>query len=120
MPLDLGYDIYFTVPTRNNQHVGTVRIGAFTLEPARLLHLLQIPRRHDYDCGMKAKRDDNGKFYSTAEPNKAKLTLRLPDSLHNRVRKTAGDEIAAWVRQAIIEKLEREENTRDSRVDMVG
>ncbi len=56
---------------------------------------------------MKAKRV-NGKFYSDSEPVRRKLTLRLPDSLADQLEKAAGTEVAAWVREAIAEKLERE------------
>jgi len=52
----------------------------------------------------------NGKFYTESEPNRRKLTLRLPDSLADRLEQVAGNEVAAWVRQAIAQRLQREES----------
>lgn len=60
-----------------------------------------------YAENMKAKRV-NGKFFSESEPNKYKLTLRLPESMASRMQEVAGGEVAAWVREAIAEKLARE------------
>lgn len=64
---------------------------------------------------MKPQRDtESGKFRSDSEPNKSKLTLRLPSSLHEQLREVAGDEVAAWVREAIAEKLQRHTNQKAS------
>ena len=64
---------------------------------------------------MKPQRDTaTGKFRSDSEPNKSKLTLRLPSSLYDQLREVAGDQVAAWVREAIAEKLQRQKNQQAS------
>jgi hypothetical protein len=63
--------------------------------------------------GMKPERDTKtGKFKSESEPNRRKLTVRLPDSLADELEQAAGSEVAAWVRQAISEKLERQNSQK--------
>lgn len=60
-----------------------------------------------YARSMKAKRI-NGKFVSESEPNKYKLTLRIPESWAEQLQQVADGEVAEYVRAAIAEKLERE------------
>jgi hypothetical protein len=55
--------------------------------------------------------DDRGKFKS---PNSTPLArkvmgVRLPIDMDATVRELAGDDLAAWIRCAIAEKLEREQ-----------
>jgi hypothetical protein len=57
---------------------------------------------------MKQDRDEFGKFKSDSEPIVSKLSFRLPPSLRAEVERIAGDQIAAWLREAVVEKLERE------------
>lgn len=51
----------------------------------------------------------NGKF-ATSSPEVAskKLTVRVPPSLRLRVERVAGESVADWLREAIVEKLNRE------------
>ena len=54
--------------------------------------------------------DDQGNFSSpNPEPLERKvIAVRLPVSVGPVVRKLAGNDLSAWVREAIAEKLERE------------
>lgn len=61
---------------------------------------------------MKAQRV-NGRFYSESEPNTFKLTLRMPESLAQEMKQAAGVEMAAWVRDAIAEKVAREKQLEE-------
>ena len=59
---------------------------------------------------MKAERARrNGKFFTQAEPNSRNLTVRVPETLHTELKNVAGEKLAAWIREAIAEKLEREQ-----------
>lgn len=59
---------------------------------------------------MKAERDKTtGKFVTQAEPNSRNLTVRVPATLHSELKNVAGAQLAAWIREAIAEKLEREQ-----------
>lgn len=54
--------------------------------------------------------DEHGNF---ASPNPEKLSkkvigVRLPISVEPKVKQLAGDDLSNWIRQAIVEKLERE------------
>lgn len=51
-----------------------------------------------------------GKFVTeNPESANAKLTVRVTPSLREEVESIAGKNVAAWLRQAIIEKLNREQ-----------
>jgi hypothetical protein len=41
--------------------------------------------------------------------SKRQIGVRLPESMDSAVRELAGDDLSNWVRQAIAEKLEREQ-----------
>ena len=56
------------------------------------------------------ERDKNGRF--AAEVDEARLenfSFRVPASLKNEVKRIAGKRTAEWLREAIAEKLEREQ-----------
>ena len=55
--------------------------------------------------------DENGKFCSPNSKPLAKkvIGVRLPVDVDEAVRKLAGNELSNWVRQAVIEKYEREQ-----------
>lgn len=60
---------------------------------------------------MKGNRTGKGYFeVKGAEPvAKKPLTVKLPISMDKAVRKVAGEDLSGWLRQAIAEKLEREQ-----------
>ena len=60
----------------------------------------------------KYSRDNLGRFATDREPNVGKLTVRVPLSLQQKIKGIAGDDLAAWVRLAILEKLEKLEGDR--------
>ena len=51
----------------------------------------------------------NGRFATDAEPSVSKLTVRVPPSLRAKVEKISNGKVAEWLRDAIAEKLEREQ-----------
>ncbi|WP_373529113.1 hypothetical protein [Nostoc sp.] len=51
----------------------------------------------------------NGRFATEAEPSLSKLTVRVPPSLRAKVEQMANGKVADWLREAIAEKLEREQ-----------
>lgn len=52
----------------------------------------------------------SGRFVTeNPESANAKLTVRVTPSLRKEVESIAGSDVAAWLRQAIIEKLNREQ-----------
>lgn len=53
-----------------------------------------------------------GKFSSDSEPNDKFFALRLPESLLSLLKQTYGDKVAAFIREAIAEKLERESHNK--------
>ena len=61
---------------------------------------------------MKKPRNTTGKGYFSvkgSEPlSKNALHVRLPESRDVEVRELAGDRLSEWLREAIIEKIERE------------
>ncbi|MDV2997873.1 MAG: hypothetical protein N4J56_007578 [Chroococcidiopsis sp. SAG 2025] len=57
---------------------------------------------------MKAQRV-KGKFYTEDEPIASKITFRVPASLRKAAEDSANGDLAEWLRQAIAEKLEREQ-----------
>jgi len=61
---------------------------------------------------MKKPRNTTGKGYFTVdgpEPlSKKALHVRLPESRDAEVRELAGDKLSEWLREAIVEKIERE------------
>ena len=57
---------------------------------------------------MKKRDNTTGKFFTESEPNSRNLTVRVPGSMHSQLQTVAGDRLAAWVRDAIAEKLARE------------
>lgn len=59
----------------------------------------------------------NGKF-TTDNPKsaKAKLTVRVTDDLRNNVELAAKGKVADWLREAILEKLNKELETVDTDV----
>ncbi len=67
----------------------------------------------DYICTDMARvRDERtGKFCLVAsEPiSKKQIGVRLPVSMEEKLRQIAGKDMSAWVREAIAEKLEREQ-----------
>lgn len=52
----------------------------------------------------------NSDYKYASEPNVFKLTIRIPNSYAEKMKFIAGDRVAQWVREAIAEKLEREQN----------
>ncbi|GBE95728.1 hypothetical protein [Nostoc cycadae] len=64
------------------------------------------------DKPYKVKQGEGGLFVPAGdEPiDSPVVTLRMPTSLYEKVVATAGKEKAAWIRQAIREKLERDQN----------
>ncbi len=60
---------------------------------------------------MKGNRTGKGYFkLKGAEPLAKKAVMaRLPISMDAAVREIAGDDLSDWIRQAIAEKLEREQ-----------
>lgn len=51
----------------------------------------------------------NGRFATDTEPAVSKLTVRVPHSLRAEVEKLANGRIAQWLREAIAEKIAREQ-----------
>jgi hypothetical protein len=52
----------------------------------------------------------NGRFVTeNPEPAKNKLTVRVTDSLRDDVERVAQGRVAEWLRQAIVEKLNKEQ-----------
>jgi len=66
-----------------------------------------------YDGAMKnyTHNESTGKFCSpNLEPLARKVIgVRLPVSIDTRVREVAGEQLSLWIREAIREKLEREQ-----------
>ena len=60
---------------------------------------------------MKGNRSGKGYFNAMGdEPlSRQQIGTKLPLSLEKEVRQVAGDNLSAWIREAIIEKLEREQ-----------
>lgn len=59
----------------------------------------------------------NGKFVSdNPKSAKAKLTVRVTDDLRNDVELAAKGKVADWLREAILEKLNKELKTIDTNV----
>lgn len=54
------------------------------------------------------QRDNHGRFATDREPNVRKFTVRVSPSLEQKVKTVAGKDVAAWLREAITEKLARE------------
>lgn len=51
----------------------------------------------------------NGQFATAnPEPADAKLTFRVTPSLRREIEQVAGDRVGDWLRQAVIEKLNKE------------
>lgn len=61
---------------------------------------------------MKQPQDKNGKFLSpNPEPLAKKAVFaRLPVSMDAAVRELAGDDLSAWIREAIAARLQQEKN----------
>jgi hypothetical protein len=51
----------------------------------------------------------NGRFATEVEPSVSKLTVRVPPSLRAKVEQMADGKVADWLREAIFEKIEREQ-----------
>lgn len=51
----------------------------------------------------------NGRFATDAEAAVSKLTVRVPPSLRAEVEQMANGKVAEWLREAIAEKLAREQ-----------
>lgn len=60
----------------------------------------------------KGRNGATGKFCSPySEPlNKNTIGLRLPPTMEEEVRRIAGKDLSAWIRDAIARKLEEEQN----------
>ncbi len=60
---------------------------------------------------MKGNRTGKGYFQIKGSEPLAKRAVmaRLPVSMDEAVRKIAGDDLSEWIREAIAEKLEREQ-----------
>ncbi len=60
---------------------------------------------------MKGNRSGKGYFKAMGdEPlSRQQIGTKLPLSLEKEVRQVAGDNLSAWIREAILEKLEREQ-----------
>lgn len=57
----------------------------------------------------KNQKRSQGKFATdNPEPTSAKLTVRMTPTLRARIEAAAGNKVADWVREAIIEKLNKE------------
>jgi hypothetical protein len=54
------------------------------------------------------KDPETGKFTTEGEPNDQSLTIRVSESLKKWLKEAYGDRAAAFIREAIAEKLERE------------
>lgn len=63
-----------------------------------------------------AHNKNTGKFCSPNPEPLAKriISVRLPVSIDSRVRELAGNELSEWIRQAIAEKLAREDNAKST------
>ncbi len=60
---------------------------------------------------MKGNRTGKGYFKIQGQEPVAKkpVTVKLPVSMDEEVRRLAGDDLSNWIREAIAEKLEREQ-----------
>jgi predicted DNA-binding protein len=57
-------------------------------------------------------RDDKGRFASDSEPNSINLTIRISESLNNRLKAISDSrKKAELIRQAILKELEEYEQT---------
>jgi hypothetical protein len=55
------------------------------------------------------ERDSIGRFLAAShEPIVHRVSFKLPESVKNELKKVAGDHMSAWLREAVIEKLDRE------------
>lgn len=57
----------------------------------------------------KSQKRVNGRFATDAEPAVCKLTVRVPPSLREEVEQMANGKVADWLREAIAEKIAREQ-----------
>ena len=55
-----------------------------------------------------SNRGDNGKFTRASNPYKKSVHLRLSETLDEQVKIASEGKVTDWIRQAVIEKLERE------------
>jgi len=56
------------------------------------------------------ERDEHGRFATDVEEARLEnFSFRVPASLKNKVKQVAGKRTAEWLREAIAEKLEREQ-----------
>jgi hypothetical protein len=60
--------------------------------------------------------EETGKFCSPNPELLARkaISVRLPVSIDTRVRAVAGDQLSAWIRDAVAEKLEREDSLKSA------
>ena len=57
------------------------------------------------------ERDSIGRFLAAGnEPIKHRVSFKLPESIKIELEKAAGDRMSAWLREAVIEKLDREKS----------
>lgn len=57
------------------------------------------------------ERDSVGRFLAASdEPIVHRVSFKLPKSIEIELKKAAGDYVSAWLRQAVIEKLDRDQN----------
>lgn len=67
------------------------------------------------DEAMRKRDTQSGKFVTDKEPLTSKpIGIRLPSSLLAELRVYAGDAVSPWIREAIVEKLEREKSQKNS------
>lgn len=61
---------------------------------------------------LPTRNQETGKFCSALPEalDPKPINVKLPPSMKRSLKKNAGSDISAWVREAIAEKLQREEN----------
>ncbi len=58
----------------------------------------------------KEERDSIGRFLAAGnEPIVHRVSFKLPASLRTELDKAAGSKLSAWLREAVVEKLERDQ-----------
>lgn len=59
------------------------------------------------------RRDTQGKFTTDKEARLTNFTFRVDSALKEEVKQIAGDRMAQWLREAVIEKIAREKIAND-------